>query len=81
MGRQQHGAAEGSQELDEGDQSIDERDGVHREPVEVQAVISDGEARHLFGALSEGAAGQGVHVKDPLSTDRRQLDDVTHISV
>lgn len=44
-------------------------------------VTADGEASDLGGALSEGAAGKSVDVKGPLSTNGRQLDEVTHCGV
>lgn len=81
VGRQHHGPAEGAKEGDEGGESLDQRDGVHRFAAEKQAVVSDREACDVLGALGEGAAGEGVDVKHPLSTDGRQLDDVTHLSV
>lgn len=69
MGRQHHRVAEGAKEGDEGDEKIINRDGAHRIPVAEQAASSDHEACDVSGALSEGAAGEGVGVKDPLSTD------------
>lgn len=81
MGRQHHRVAEGAKEGDEGGENIIKRDGVHLIPLAEQAASSDGEACNVGGALSEGAAGEGVGVEDPLATDGRQLDDVTDISV
>lgn len=69
VGRQQHGVAEGAKEGDEGGESLNEGDGLHGNPAQKQAILSDGEARDLSGALTEGAAGEDVGVKDPLSTD------------
>lgn len=81
VGCQHHGVAEGTKEGDEGGEKIMNRDGVHQIPVAEQSASYDREACDLSGTVSEGMAGEGVGIKDPLSTDGRQLDDVTHISV
>lgn len=81
VGRQHHGAGEGAQEGDEGGENFIQGDGVHELPAAKQDAIADGEAGDVCGALGEGEPGDGEGVEDPLSTDGRQLDDVTHRGV
>lgn len=81
VGRQQHGATEGAEEGDEGGEGIRDGDGAHWSPTDKQLAIFDGTACDLCGTAWDGAAGEGVGIEDTVSTDGRQLDEVTHTSV
>lgn len=69
------------EESDEGGESLAEWDGLYTSPMEQQGATVDSEACDPGGVSTDGVVWKSVDVKEPVSTDGRQLDDVTHCGV
>ena len=77
MRGQQHGLLQGPQEFNELGQGLVQEDGVYLFTTVEEGATFDLESVDLRGPAVDGDLRHHVHVEGAISTDGRQLDDVT----